>query len=99
MIPEGVDVLLAHSPPLIGGYRIDVSCDDIVEGCQYEEHYGSPQLTPYIYKKRPKFLVCGHIHSGTHTPIRVGNTIVVNVSLMSEKYTPKYPVVELIEKE
>ena len=33
---------------------------------------------------------CGHIHTGDHTPVRLGSTLCRNVSYLDEQYTPAY---------
>lgn len=74
-IPEGLDILIAHTPPHIKGEKID-----------YDEksrsYFGSEELTEAILKKKPKLVICGHVHTGSHKPVKIGDTTVVNVSLV-----------------
>lgn len=96
-IPANLDVLILHAPPNIQGSTIDVS-NDIIDVAGTVRHFGCENIAFEILQKNPKFVICGHIHSGDHSPIHFGNSIVRNVSMMSEQYFPKYPIVELIEE-
>lgn len=71
-IPKGVDVLIAHCPPYIPGEKVDANEDDL--------HEGSKELTEAILAKKPRFCVCGHVHSGSRAPVTLGDTKVVNVA-------------------
>ena len=88
LVPEGVDVLVSHTPPLGKG----VEEFDVVlrEPYHRQRHLGSASLRDAIAEKKPKCVICGHIHSGDHTPTRVGETVVVNASLLGEDYGPTY---------
>lgn len=72
-IPEGLDVLIAHTPPRFDGSDIDY-------GAQHFGHFGSKELTQAILEKKPKLVLCGHIHTGDHKPQKLGDSTVVNVS-------------------
>ena len=82
-IPEGIDVLLTHSPPRIPRSRIDM-----VEGRR--DHCGSAELAEAVLRARPRHLFCGHIHTGDHTPVRLGSTLCRNVSYLDEQYAPAF---------
>lgn len=84
-IPKGVDVLITHSPPRIGGKYIDASL-------QYggTKFFGSGELTDAIFNKNPKFVFCGHIHSGSHEPCEFHKTTIYNVSRVDEDYRIAY---------
>lgn len=84
-LPSSCDVLLVHGPPF--GYG-DV---EPYGGT----HVGSPSLLRFIEDMRPKLVVCGHIHSG-HGRYRIGETLVVNASLVGEDDRPAYPI-EVVE--
>lgn len=71
-MPDDVDILVSHTPPYIPGNGIDANED----GC----HEGSKELTEAILRKRPHFVVCGHVHSGSRTPAKLGDTTVINVA-------------------
>ena len=85
-IPKGLDFLVSHTPPL--GLNPDLY--DVVHPGM-ERHLGSTALLYEVDKKKPKCVICGHIHSGDHTPTMVGDTFVVNVSLLDESYSQAYP--------
>ena len=72
-IPEGLDILVTHTPPfaildhsLPSGPR---------EGCPY--------LFAEVFRARPRLHVFGHIHAGYGT-LRTDNTLFVNAALMGE---------------
>lgn len=88
-IPDGVDVLLTHTPPRIPHKKVDVSID------RETPHFGSHELLDAIRKARPRYALCGHIHTGDHTSILLGHdvggeTIVRNVSRLDEEYKVRY---------
>lgn len=88
-IPNGVDILLTHTPPRIPHEKVDVSID------RNTPHFGSPELLDAIREKRPRYALCGHIHTGDHAPITLrhedgGETIVRNVSRLDEEYKVRY---------
>ena len=73
-IPEGLDILVSHAPPLVDGYNLDA------DG-RRRHHRGSPELTEAIRRARPSLVVCGHVHGGDHRRAVLENgTVVVNVS-------------------
>ena len=73
-IPEGLDVLVSHAPPLVDGYNLDA------DG-RRRRHRGSPELMEAIRRARPRLVVCGHVHGGDHRRAVLENgTVVVNVS-------------------
>jgi Icc-related predicted phosphoesterase len=72
-IPEGLDILVTHTPPfaildhsLPSGPR---------EGCPY--------LFAEVFRARPRLHVFGHIHAGYGT-LRTDDTVFVNASLLSD---------------
>ena len=72
-VPDNIDVLLTHGPPWGAG--------DICRS----GHVGCVAQRDYILEKRPRLVVCGHIHSGAGMYI-LGNTTVVNASVVDEEY-------------
>ena len=73
-IPEHVDIIVSHGPP----YGIlDLTID--------WHQTGSFALRHVIETKKPKLLVCGHIHE-EHGIKRYDETIVVNASLLDDQY-------------
>lgn len=83
-IPYDVDVLITHSPPNFSGSYIDVSLQTGIT------HFGSNELTMEIVRKRPKYLFCGHIHSGDHSVQDLEGTKCFNVSRIDERYEIAY---------
>ena len=53
LIPEGVDVLVTHGPPLGHG-----------DLCTSGQRAGCLQLLHTVQKLRPKYHIFGHIHEG-----------------------------------
>ena len=88
-IPNNLDVLITHSPPMIRHKKIDVSMDT------NSPHFGSADLTDAIMRARPRFAFCGHIHTGDHNPITIDHadgskTLLRNVSRLDEEYKVRY---------
>lgn len=77
-IPSGLDVLVAHTPPTVAGSDIDWSDWS-------EEHEGSAELASAIHEKKPRLVVCGHVHGGSRKPLFIGKTKIVNVSRVKDK--------------
>lgn len=87
-IPENVDILITHSAPDIEGYGY------VDWGMPYQRNAGCPILARAIKDKKPKYVFCGHIHSGDHEPKEINGTIIANVSLMDESYHPSNKIYE-----
>lgn len=85
-IPENIDILITHTPPRIPNEYFDVS---LFYGSDSEK-FGSPELTYVILDKKPKYLLCGHIHTGMHETRIFESTRIRNVSYLNEQYTPEY---------
>lgn len=83
-IPENLDILVSHGPPLFGSL-------DMVEGYP-DRHCGSIALRDAILEKSPRYCFCGHIHTGDHNENLLGKTVCQNVSLLDEEYNVRYPV-------
>lgn len=77
-VPLGVDVLISHGPP-------HGACDLTLNWGN--EHVGSRALKRTIEQKGPRYVVCGHIHEG-YGQDYIGETEVLNVSLMDLDYNP-----------
>lgn len=87
-IPKGLDVLVSHTPPR--GLDPDMYDVSLRNPRSMRMHFGSVSLLHAINVKRPRCVICGHIHTGDHSPTRVGDTVVFNVSLIGEDYKPAY---------
>ena len=86
LIPEGLDVLLTHAPP-------HISRDDYIDvSIQWggSEAFGSCELAKYAFARSPRYLFCGHIHSGDHSETDLGDVQCYNVSRVDERYEIAY---------
>lgn len=91
-IPEGLDILITHGPAY--GW-----CDEILlpmwPPMSDDPHLGSPELAARIKAARPRWHLCGHIHTGNHKPEEVlGGVTAANVSLIDEGYARIYDPLE-----
>lgn len=84
-IPYNCDILLTHDQPY--GYG-DIILQDIYWNTG--EHIGNPALRDAILLKQPKYLLCGHLHSTTHSCVEIRKTKRYNVSIKDEQYNPVY---------
>ena len=85
-IPKNIDILISHSPPYISEKcEIDKSLE-IADSM----NFGSKALAEAILEKKPKYLFCGHIHSGDHNLVNFGQTCCYNVSRLNEQYNIAY---------
>ena len=88
-IPEGIDILLTHTPPKYPACYLDVS---LYYGRESDK-FGSAALTDMLIEKSPKWNFSGHIHTGHHKydePYVIGNTKCVNVSRLNENYSIEF---------
>lgn len=72
-IPAGLDILISHTPPYVPGSEIDKPDHKIT-------HEGSKELTEELLKKKPRLCICGHVHGGSHEPVKLGDTKILNVA-------------------
>ena len=72
-IPEGLDILVTHGPPL----------GILDHGPRSERREGCPELREAVLQARPRVHVFGHIHAGYGT-LRASDTLFVNASLLGE---------------
>jgi len=63
------------------------------QGWNWMRNFGCQELADSIDVKKPKWVLCGHVHSGDHQPLELdgGLTKIVNVSLLDENYKKNYP--------
>ncbi len=83
LIPPKVDILISHSPP----YCIA----DLVEE---SIHTGSVSLRKKVFEVKPKFFVCGHIHSAFGV-YKINDIVFANVSLLNDDMIAANPPVVL----
>src|ERR1700744_38890 len=69
LIPEGIDILISHTPPY-----------SILDKNIYGEHCGSKSLRNAMFRVKPKYLVCGHIHECGGKKVDLTMTCVINCS-------------------
>jgi len=86
-IPENVGVLLTHTPPKVGkaGKVLQPS------SFNFGADYGCQELADAIAKKKPRYVLCGHVHSGDHEEFVTAEGVrVINVSTKNEDYLPTF---------
>lgn len=84
-IPYNVDILLSHDAP----YGTNDVCLQDVHWVDHS-HIGNKALAEAILEKKPKWNIHGHLHSASHIPEKLGDTNVVNVSMVDERYINVY---------
>lgn len=77
LIPEGLDILITHGPPM--GIR-----DQITKGGDY---LGCEELLVAVERAKPKIHVYGHIHGG-YGKTQYGHTLFINAAICNEAYKP-----------
>ena len=86
LIPAGTDIVVGHGPPR--GYG------DRTSRPGGHEHVGSTAMTATLERVQPRLMVCGHIHPA-YGSYRLGDTEVVNASVVDNEYRPVNPVVSV----
>ena len=76
-IPEEIDILISHTPPF-----------GILDRSIHGELCGSRSLRETMFRVKPRYLVCGHIHECGGKEIDLTTTYVVNCSYVNENYDP-----------
>lgn len=84
-IPDSLDILITHTPPHLLDSCIDRSLQN--GGC---EAFGSSELTQAIYDKKPRYVFCGHIHTGAHSEVLFNQSVLHNVARVDERYEIAY---------
>jgi Icc-related predicted phosphoesterase len=78
-IPEGLDILISHGPPL-----------SVLDKIKTGEQAGCPFLKKMLRTKKPKVMVFGHIHECGQQILQVEDTICVNCSIVDEYYRHRF---------
>jgi Icc-related predicted phosphoesterase len=78
-IPEGLDILVTHGPPM--GIR------DQAAPHLGSEHAGDQELLEAVERVKPKIHVFGHFH-GSYGISKYENTTFINASICDEAYRP-----------
>jgi len=79
LIPEGLDVLITHGPPM--------GIHDQISPYLGGEHLGCEELMIAVERAKPKIHVYGHIHGG-YGKTQYVNTLFINASVCNEAYKP-----------
>lgn len=81
------DILLLHQPPYIDELGL-------AKFCGMERQLGSISLADKIRQIKPKYVFCGHVHSGKHDRCSLrftdGETSLYNVAIKDEDYNVAY---------
>ena len=81
-IEGDLDLLIVHQAP---------NFEDLGTSLQTSKrNFGSDKLLKVILNRKPKYVVCGHIHSGNHKPVNCNGITMRNVSYLDERYLPSY---------
>lgn len=83
-MPEKCDIVITHDAPKLCGLG------DIKMGYSKGTDAGNPWLADEIMRKHPKYVFCGHIHSGEHNLQTIDDIKLANVSLVNENYVEAY---------
>lgn len=79
LIPEGLDILITHGPPM--------GVHDQISPHLGSEHLGDEELMAAVERAKPKIHVFGHIHGG-YGQTQYVNTLFVNAAICNEAYKP-----------
>ena len=93
-IHSNADVVLTHQPSDYKGLG-----NTYWRMSEPSKRFGQRCLTEAINGSNAKLHLCGHIHTGNHSPVVYPNkvqTIGCNVSMLDEQYEPVYPVKSFI---
>jgi len=81
-IENDIDLLIVHQAP---------DFEDLGTSLQTSRrNFGSDRLLKVIRDRKPRHVVCGHIHSGNHNPVVCDGVTMRNVSYLDEHYIPSY---------
>lgn len=85
LIPEGLDILITHGPPM----GVLDQINPVLGG----ERLGCEELAQAVERTRPRLHVFGHIHGG-YGKAQYADTLFVNAAICDEAYNPIHePVV------
>lgn len=79
LIPEGLDILITHGPP--------INIHDQIAAHLGSEHLGCEELLAAVERVKPKMHVFGHIHGG-YGQTKYENTHFINAANCNEQYKP-----------
>lgn len=92
LIPEGIDILVCHSPAYL-----------FLDSNARRTPCGSMCLHNELYRSKPTIFICGHIHEngGKYTLLKSNlenpswDTLIVNSSYMNENYEPVNKIISI----
>jgi len=88
-IPDSVDILLSHGPPLNW-------LDSISQPGGALKYVGAPGLEATIERISPALVVCGHIHENYGARrLNSRETLLLNASQLDDAYQPAYVPIQL----
>lgn len=89
LIPDNLDILIAHGVPYgVGHLGVMVKRGTVQDRGMWE-------LTEAIEKKNIRYVFCGHVHTGSHERVEWRGKILYNVSYCDKKKLPAYDVLVL----
>lgn len=88
-IPENLDILLTHDAPTLGNLGL------INQGRHEGTMAGNVALDDIILKRKPKYVFCGHIHTGNHELTEIDGIKMANVSFIDERYNEAFNILKL----
>lgn len=84
-IPKRCSVLLSHCPP-----KVCTVGTVLQTGWNYGKDFGCQELADALQDREIDWVLCGHVHSGSHGITYMDKKKVVNVSLKDEDYKVNY---------
>ena len=75
--PREVDVVISHGPP-----------HGVLDKGPSGKHVGSVAFKRWLLIRKPRAVVCGHIHGG-HGQATLGETTIINAAYVDDDYLPK----------
>lgn len=86
-IPDNCDIILSHDAP----YGLCDKCFGWYKLGKTPYSIGNQPLREAIENKKPKYCLCGHLHSANHDWEKSENgTLVRQISYLNEQYIPTY---------
>lgn len=87
-VPDDTDILILHGPPYGHGDWAPIGTPHFNGGAV--ENVGSRSALATIERVQPQLVGFGHIHEGRGQSM-VGNSRLVNASVVNNRYIPTYP--------
>lgn len=85
-IPDNTDILISHDAPKIA----ELGCIKDEGMAWYGKDAGNFELAQAIKEHKPKYVFCGHIHSGQKGLQTIDGIKMTNVSILNERYEVTY---------